>query len=209
MQCEFCHQTLEPDAPIYRVARWDFGAFVSEVCATCCATKPHPDNTWMKGHQWRTPAPCKRCGRPEVSSGDLPGARSKLHRASTVPPLPNAIHAQAERRPLLFEGMQADGLPAKALFGPRRRRDEAIGRDGTTRLGRPRYRRARLSPLAAGAAFGSGVGSGAASNFPSAARSGSRRGARGNRSSSMARRIAAAAAASSSAVRLTVGTGRR
>jgi hypothetical protein len=66
MQWEFCHRTLEPDAPIYRVVRWDFGAFVSEVCATCCATKPHPDNPWMKGHQWRTPAPCKRCGRPVI-----------------------------------------------------------------------------------------------------------------------------------------------
>jgi hypothetical protein len=78
MQCESCRQTLEPDAPIYRVARWDFGAFVSEVCATCCATKPQPDHAWMKDHQWRTPAPCERCGRPVIQ--DL-----RRNRRSTSP----------------------------------------------------------------------------------------------------------------------------
>ena len=75
MECEFCHQTLEPDAPIYRVARWGFGPFVSEVCAACCASKPHPDDPWMKGHQWRIPVPCKRCGRPVIQ--DLRRKRPK------------------------------------------------------------------------------------------------------------------------------------
>jgi hypothetical protein len=128
MQCEFCHQTLEPDAPIYRVARWDFGAFVSEVCATCCATKPHPDNTWMKGHQWRTPSAVRAVRasspprpaaetaqahrlQPQVSSRDLSRARSKLHRASILPPLPNAVHAHAARR-----------LTGEGPFGVRRNR---------------------------------------------------------------------------------------
>src|ERR1700733_10980331 len=212
MQFEFCHQALEPDAPIYRVARWDFGAFVSEVCATCCATKPHPDNTWMKGHQWRTPAPCKRCGRPVIQ--DLrrtppkhiafsPKCRQAIYRAHgrsfielrpcllcQTPFMQKRSDArycsracrQTAYRRRPFSDLAVDGM--KPSEGPGRR-----GWAAPVIPPRPCRPWPPARPSGAGLALGRG-------ELSQRARSGSRRGAWGNLSSSTMRRIAAVTAAS-------------
>jgi hypothetical protein len=42
---------MAPGDPIYRVAVWDWGAKVDEVCAECCATKPSADWPWLTNHK--------------------------------------------------------------------------------------------------------------------------------------------------------------
>src|SRR5580704_1203634 len=74
MQCKLCRREMGSTDPIYRVSvaysintRDISHGGVFEVCAECCATKPGVEFRWLTGHQWRSPEPCKRCGRPVIS----------------------------------------------------------------------------------------------------------------------------------------------